>query len=139
MASVNGRWQSMMTAGFVSSEAAGELYFLLRCNVVVVVAGALRGAYRHQLAIIFNRMMDVYLAYSGQLTTLVQGYGEMASRYSGVVAMKAVKSWVIRVLINYVTKTPNSIRDPDGIFPRVLTDIIEEYSISLPDARVPMY
>jgi exportin-1 len=48
-----------------------------------------------------------------------------------------VKSWVLQILRNYINKTPRVAEDADNILPRILTEVVDEYGASAPEARVP--
>jgi exportin-1 len=130
---INMVWEAA-TAVMPSVEAAIELLYLLHCNAAV--AESLSGAYRSQLCWIYDSLMDTYRAYSDFCSARVEFLGPMAARHEEVKFGRQVKSGVLQILRNYITKTPRVAEDAESILPRILTDVVTEYGTSPPEARV---
>jgi exportin-1 len=135
LAPLNERWCAVFAASAVSDAVAGELTTVLLCNAAV--AQQVPKAFREQLGAIFPQMMDAYATFARDLAQTVVALGPLAARHEEVQRMKSVKVAVLAVLRNCVERAHLLGGAVEALVPRIITDVVEEYGESPPDARVP--
>lgn len=121
-------------------EVMKEFVNILKINTRV--ATSLGPPYYSQLQCIFQDMMNVYVAYSGALSTMVQNGGPHMTRSADARNMRAVKKEVLRVLEAFISnKDANS--NKEEIFQTIINpminpmmkNVLEDYYNSVPEAR----
>jgi exportin-1 len=133
LAPLGNDWQAV--AGPVSVDAARGICTILLCYAAV--AQEAPDVFRPHLEAIFVPMMDIYSAYAHSIAATVGTSDTFAARRPDVIALKGVKIAVLRLLTKYIARARDITAQADFLLPRIMTDIIEEYGNSPPDARVP--
>lgn len=131
--SVNEKWNGLLTQWAPRDyEFCSTLLFFLECNAEI--AANIKDVYGEQLALIFNQLMEVYTRYSTILGELIQEPGFAEGKEAQM--QRKIKSTIVRIINEYISKTPNvganvALMDP------IVNNIISEYSNNHPDTRVP--
>ena len=133
---LNTQWEEVM-ANFNSNDLdlTRRVSLLLRCNAAV--ANSVGQFFHEQLSFMFDSMMTVYSNYSQTAATMASAPNGLIVRRNEIAACKNVKSAVLSVLMNFLSKAGDVQLIGPKIVPPIIETVMTEYGNAHQDTRVP--
>ena len=133
---INTQWESVMERfNAVDMDMAKTVNLLLRCNAAV--AFNVGQIFHEQLSYIFDSMMNVYSSYSATANGFASSPMDVIARRGELTMLKNVKSAVLLVITNFLSKAGDVTLIGPRIVPPIIDTIVVEYGNSHQDTRVP--
>jgi len=105
---------------------------ILKTNVKVCLS--VGPGFISQITNIYLDLLNVCKFYSSQISQLVAQHGEVATKHSIVKEMRTVKRETLN-LINTFFQVCHAVEVVHGFLPPLLPNVLEDYKVSVPDAR----
>lgn len=105
---------------------------ILKTNVKVCLS--VGPGFLSQISSIYLDLLNVCKFYSSQISQLVAQYGEVATKYSIVKEMRTVKRETLNLINSFFQVCPDA-QTIHGFLPPLLPNVLEDYKVSVPDAR----
>ncbi len=145
MAMPSASWKDIMartavdTQVIMNHDTVKEVAKILRTNVRV--CNSVGSLYISQLGDFYEDLLTVYRFYSEHISAVVASQGDIATRLSGIRAMRGVKKEALRLLNVFLERSgpPDSapLTIATTILPRMLEPILDDYKRCTPAARDP--
>jgi exportin-1 len=114
------------------SSVIKKLGNILKTNVKVCLS--VGPGFISQISNIYLDLLNVCKFYSSQISQLVAQHGEVATKHSIVKEMRTVKRETLN-LINTFFQVCHAVEVVHGFLPPLLPNVLEDYKVSVPDAR----
>eukprot|EP00761_Pharyngomonas_kirbyi_P000242 gb/GECH01000242.1/.p1 GENE.gb/GECH01000242.1/~~gb/GECH01000242.1/.p1 ORF type:complete len:1056 (+),score=222.82 gb/GECH01000242.1/:1-3168(+) len=137
----NSRWSQIMRDADTNVDRLREpvvmkdLSNVLKTNIAV--AKSLKQPYFYQIKLIYSEMLEVYKAYSQMISQEVTANGSVATKYSNVRGMRAVKRDTLRLVETFIEHSENPQFISQHFIPPLLEAVLGDYYNSDPNARDP--
>jgi len=105
---------------------------VLKTNVKVCTS--VGPGFLSQISLIYLDLLNVCKFYSAQISQYIAQLGEVATKHSIVREMRTVKRETLN-LINSFLQVCHSVEIIHGFLPPLLPNVLEDYKVSVPDAR----
>jgi exportin-1 len=109
-----------------------KLANILKTNVKVCLS--VGPGFITQISSLYLDLLNVCKFYSSQISSAIQQHGDVATKHSHVKEMRTVKRETLN-LINSFIQVCHSVEVVHGFLPPLLPNVLEDYKVSVPDAR----